>query len=365
MKCTSINVNLLIFLIFADTMKNKKKIAVFVSSGIGNAVMIVPLLKALKNRDDIVTVILNSPFIDEDFLIFNRFPADDIIKIKSFKVSSISFHRFDESYLDYSSSSIKNLILAKYISKKVFALRKDKLLVPGVKYIKPEVDIHAAVLHTKMVKRELTESKFSLEQMRLIPMMNNPNLSAINTEDKKMISVQISSGNNKTPYKNLPVDYWIELFDLLENDKLDYLFVLIGDKNETQIGEQILAKTKNKNLISLIGKTSLTEVSNILLDSCLYIGLDSGFMHLAVAYDIPTFTILGASNENFIGYHKFNPHKHIVIFSNLSCRPCHGWIGQNTSRVSDPNKCPDFNCMQSLKPQFIYESLLNFIETIE
>ncbi len=346
-------------------MKNKKKIAVFVSSGIGNAVMIVPLLKALKKRGDIVTIILNSPFIDEDFLIFNRFPADDIIEIESFKVSSISFQHFDESYLDYSSSSIKNLILAKYISKKVFALRKDKLLVPGVKYIKPEIDVHAAVLHSKMVEKELTESDFSLEQIRLAPMIKSLDLLAINTDDKKIISVQISSGNNKTPYKNLPIEYWIALFDLLENDKLDYHFIMIGDKNETQIGEQILAKTKNKNLISLIGKTSLTEVSNILLNSCLYIGLDSGFMHLAVAYDVPTFTILGASNQNFIGYHKFNPHKHKVIFSNLSCRPCHGWIGQNTSRVSDPNRCPDFNCMKSLKPQFIYESVLDFLETIE
>ncbi len=345
-------------------MKNKKKIAVFVSSGIGNAVMIVPLLKALKKRGDIVAIILNSPFIDEDFLIFNRFPADDIIKIKSFKVSSISFHRFDESYLDYSSSSIKNLILAKYISKKVFALRKDKLLVPGVNYIKPEMDIHAAVLHAKMVEKELTESKFSLEQIRLTPMIKSLDLLAINTNDKKIISVQISSGNNKTPYKNLPIEYWIALFDLLENDKLDYLFVLIGDKNETQIGEQILAKSKNKNLISLIGKTSLTEVSNILLNSCLYIGLDSGFMHLAVAYDIPSFTILGASNENFIGYHKFNPHKHKVIFSDLSCRSCHGWIGQNTSRVTDPNRCPDFNCMKSLKPQFIYENIKDFVNGI-
>jgi len=363
-----INVYLLIFLIFANTMKNKKEIAVFVSSGIGNAVMLVPVMRLAQKQWRRVTIILNSPFISPEFLKFNNFPADEIIDLRkknhfSFTINNIN--RFDEAYLDYSSSSIKNMFLASFISKKAFVYRKNKIQIPGIDFLPLLVNTHATVLHAKMINDSINEENFQLELMQLKSHGRIPAIiKEIRNTAKKIITIQMSSGNNKTKFKDWPVDYWIDFLNRLLLKYPDFGIILLGDENEVHLGNQVLKKIKNNRLISMIGKTTLREAGDILYNSDLYIGLDSGFMHLAVAYDIPTLTILGASNEQFIGYHKFNPKKHFVINKDLSCRPCHGWIGTNTSRVTNPYNCPDFKCLNDLLPEEVFNKFEDFISNI-
>jgi len=349
-------------------MSNKvSKIAVFVSSGIGNAVMIVPILRLLKkNKENHISIILTSPFIDPEFLEFNNFPCDEIIDLRkgfSYKFTFSHINYFAKSYLDYSSSSIKNLIFASLVSKKVFAYRKGKNFIPKVRYVIPEIKVHAAVLHAKMIYPEIIEKDFNLNLLKL-NIKTDKDFSLNNAKEKtKLISVQVSSANFKVKYKNWPVQYWIEFLDNIIRSYPEYTIVLLGDKNELPIESEILSKISNDKLISFIGKTSLVEVSSILYNSDVYIGLDSGFMHLAVAYGIPTFTILGASSEDFIGYHKFDK-KHKVIFNDLPCRSCHGWIGNNTTRVSNPTNCPDIKCLTELLPDIVFKEFSTFLKNI-
>ena len=349
-------------------MRKKKEIAIFVSSGIGNAVMLVPAMTLAKKQGSKVTIILNSPFVSPGFLEFNNFPIDEIIDLRNknhlfFAIKNI--HRFDETYLDYSSSSVKNMFLASFISKKTFVYRKNKIPIPGINFLPLLINTHAAVLHAKMIDDSIDEKNFRLKLMQLTSRGTIPSIiKKIKDTGKKIIAVQISSGNNKTKFKDWPFAYWIEFFNKLLSNYKEYSIVLLGDKNEVHLGKQVLRKIQNNRLISMIGKTTLKEASDILYNSDLYIGLDSGFMHLAVAYDIPTFTILGASNKQFIGYHKFNPEKHFVIYKDISCRPCHGWIGTNTSRVDNPYNCPDFKCLNDLLPEAVFNKFENFISNI-
>lgn len=342
-----------------------KRIAIFISSGIGNAVMLVPIMRLLrKNDNNSITIILTSQFVDPEFLKFNTFPIDEIIDLR--KENRLNYGRkhlnyFDKTYLDYSSSSIKNLILASFISKKVLAYRKDKVFVPKTKYLKLEIDVHAVVLHAKMIDSSINEDNFSLEllKLKINDTQNNfGNKEVINY--KKSIVVQVSSANLKVKYKNWPIKYWIDFLNKIIAKYPEYNILLLGDKNEISIGQEIISKVNSSKLISFIGKTSLMEACEILFDSDMYIGLDSAFMHLAVAYGIPTFTILGASSEDFIGYHKFDSKKHFVIYKELSCRPCHTWIGANKSRVSNPVKCPDNICLTGLLPDTVFKRFREF-----
>jgi ADP-heptose:LPS heptosyltransferase len=272
---------------------------------------------------------------------------------------------FSECYLDYSSSSIKNLFFASLVSKNTFAYRKGKIFLPKVKYIKPEIGIHAAVLHAKMIDSSTNEKEFNLDLLKLeVKNTASSHLNKTIKSNSKIISVQVSSANFNAKYKNWPVQYWIELLDKIIKIYPEYTIVLLGDKNEITIEKEIISKIKSKRLISFIGKTTLVDVSAILYNSDIYIGLDSGFMHLAVAYGIPTFTILGGSSEDFIGYHKFDK-KHFVIHSDLSCRSCHAWIGANASRVNNPNNCPDIKCLIDLLPEIVFEKFELFVNNIK
>ena len=116
----------------------------------------------------------------------------------------------------------------------------------------------------------------------------------------------------------------------------------------------MITKHDIPNVYSLIGKTSIQEVLSIIKNSVLFVGLDSGLMHIAVSLNIPTFTIWGPSDFNLYGYEKINSDKHEIIYKNIYCRPCNSWIAPNTKRISKPEDCPDFRCMKELKPDEVF-----------
>lgn len=347
-------------------MNMKREIAVFISSGIGNAILLVPALKLLsKNSNYKVVIILTSPFVSPEFLFSNSFPSDEIIDLrnKNFILFGLQNRkRFEKAYLDYSSSSVKNILFATLISKEVFAYRKNKIFSNRIKYFPLIKNMHAAVLHARMINPDMETIDFSLDLMKLdIVEKSNRIIEDIKNTGQKIVSVQVSSGNNKTPYKNWPIEHWIAFLKKLIIFYPEFTIVLLGDENEVESGKKIKSEIQNNKLLNLIGKTGLVDASIILNNSDLYIGLDSAFMHLAVAYGIPTFTILGASSEKFIGYDQFDKLKHCVVYKNLSCRPCHAWPYVNTTKTKNPLNCPDFECLKELKPEFVFDKFKEYL----
>lgn len=343
--------------------KNKKSI-VFVSSGLGNAIILIPLLKKLRSDNNNISILLNSNFVSKDFLVFNNFPFDNIIElndISTFNFLSKTLFLFDYAYLDFSSSSLKNLLLARIISKQVIAMRKSNPFIPGFKFIKAELNIHSAIMNVKLVDKYANKQKLLLEDILLKPEdHNHPIFNQFS--DKKIIPValQISSANLKVKYKNWPTDYWIEFIRVILKSYPDFKLILVGDKNESFIGEKI-SNIYTDSIINMVGKTNLKEVSQIINLSRFYIGLDSGLMHLAVAYNKPTFTIWGGSSYKLFGYNQFYDVKHLDVYSDVDCSPCNAWIGANTSRVKNPIDCPDNKCIRNIKPKWLLELFNKFV----
>ena len=76
-------------------LESKNKIAVFISSGIGNAILVVPLLKLLKkDSNNYIIILLSSSFVDQKFLESNNFPFDEIIDLKKTKIWKLSYWNF-------------------------------------------------------------------------------------------------------------------------------------------------------------------------------------------------------------------------------------------------------------------------------
>ena len=142
----------------------------------------------------------------------------------------------------------------------------------------------------------------------------------------------------------------------------DTTLILLGDNTELYLNEKINTST-HPNIISLIGKTTLSEVMEIIYCAQFYIGLDSGLMHIAVALNKPTFTIWRASSPILYGY-DWMGHKHKVVSLNLACAPCSSWLNPNTSRVSNPMTCPDFKCIKDISVEKVAEELDAFMKAI-
>ncbi len=333
-----------------------KQALVFFSAGVGDAILLVPLINELKKSGFKVAGLFTSPYDCES--IFENTDLFDAIEIKKNKLSLIIFsvfnlRKFDAVFLNHFSFSKSHLILSTLFGKQIYTNYKEFTSVQSsnsIHFIEPKTDTHDALQHLHLfnTKAILQDLDFNLKYK---PQQNNPFKLPSN-----YIVVQASSANNKAPFKNWPFENWLRLFKHLSNTTI----VLLGDATETHLNNAVNSKDY-PNVISLIGKTNLNEVMEIIYHSNYYIGLDSGLMHIAVALNKPTFTIWGASNPKLYGYEWMGA-KHKIVSLSLSCAPCSSWLSANNSRVSNPNQCPDFKCIKDISIEMVTDELEAFMK---
>ncbi|WP_456392675.1 glycosyltransferase family 9 protein [Persephonella sp.] len=125
--------------------------------------------------------------------------------------------------------------------------------------------------------------------------------------------------------------------------------VLIGGPEDSQTGEEILNRVKNRGkVLNLIGKTSLRESFSLIKHGKALISNDSAPVHMAVAFNTPVVDIYGPTVKDF----GFYPYRNgvVVEVEGLKCRPC-GLHGHN--------RCPEghFECMKKITPQMVISAL--------
>lgn len=98
----------------------------------------------------------------------------------------------------------------------------------------------------------------------------------------------------------------------------DAAVLLCGTSAEASLGEAIAARMQAKP-ISLLGATTLEEFLALLPSVDLFIGNDSGAMHLAAGVGLPQVVIFGPTDETGTG--PLNPRARLVK-QPVSCSPC-------------------------------------------
>lgn len=340
----------------------QKKVIVFFSAGLGDAVLLIPLVKQLKKNNFRVSGLFNSPHPCEE-IFKNTDLLSEIIIFKN-RLTQILFSlkklfSYDSAYVNFFAGNRINLLTAVICSNKVFFNRNTnsvffKLFSKKMNYIEPIKNIHDAKQNMILFNPTINVSiedfyiNFKSQKKDII--------------DYPFISVQISAGNSKVTYKNWPVDYWIIFLQMLLQEYPEKRIVLLGDENEVEIAAKIKNETGSR-VNSLVGKTSITEAMSAIGQSELFIGLDGGLMHLAVALKKPTFTIWGPSSVTLYGYKEYNS-IHKCVSLNLPCSPCSAWINANHTKATNPILCPDHACMQQFMPQDVfyqYKEYVNFL----
>lgn len=103
----------------------------------------------------------------------------------------------------------------------------------------------------------------------------------------------------------------------------EYDIAIVGAPNETDIGtevEDIIKQHGITNYQNSVGKTSMRELIDLIASAKLFITNDSGPMHIAAAFAIPTVAIFGSTDENETSAWG-NPN-YYVVKTELDCRPC-------------------------------------------
>ena len=102
-----------------------------------------------------------------------------------------------------------------------------------------------------------------------------------------------------------------------------YNILIFGGPNEIKIADAIeilLIKKGITNYQNLAGKTSISELILQISKLDLFITGDSGPMHLAASFQVPTVSIFGPTKDDETS--QWSNDKSIVVKKNLKCQPC-------------------------------------------
>ena len=143
---------------------------------------------------------------------------------------------------------------------------------------------------------------FNFKNSNLCVYNNNEELKiAENKLDKNFKYVVIFPGGNWKP-KMWPVIQYNNLLHILFNKFSNIKFILVGSLQEKKLYiEEIKDKLMDNLFIDLMGE-SLTLTSAYMKKSNLFIGNDSGLMHLSVASNLNTIGLFGPTNDKLYGH---------------------------------------------------------------
>lgn len=338
--------------------ENIKKILLIRLRRIGDVIMTTPAVSVLKKNfpETALSYVIEKPYADlitGNPLITETFILPAHARIKDFfsVVKKIRKKKFD-AVIDFHGgprSSLMTLLSGADI--KIGYKIKYRHFIYHIKLPRgPQTGpIHSVENHVNLVKTLgiksgaipplYIPSSIEKENQKIKHIMSRHNLS-----DSKFISMHIGAGNR---FRSWDIKNYIKLCDLF-TQKSGVKVVLIGALEDKKSADAIIKKTKSPPLSS-VGDLGLREVRDIISHSSLFVGPDSGPMHIAASTGTPIVALFGPTLPANFGPWRA---EHKIIQKDLDCRPC-----RQRQCVHE-----DFRCLQGITPEEVYEAGLEYLQ---
>jgi ADP-heptose:LPS heptosyltransferase/GT2 family glycosyltransferase len=156
-----------------------------------------------------------------------------------------------------------------------------------------------------------------------------------------------------TVMRQWPAEHFAALADLLI-EKHGVNVLLIGGPDEIELAQEVLDKIVQRDaVVSVTGKTSLAELTQLLACCALYVGNNSGPKHIAAAIGAPTIGV----HSGVIDSAEWAPigKRALALRRNMTCSPCY------LAREVD---CPrNLACLRQLEPVSVWQACRALLAT--
>nr|WP_281398126.1 glycosyltransferase family 9 protein [Ruficoccus amylovorans] len=303
-----------------DALPRKTRFWVRLPNWLGDVIMALPLLRALRlARPDAELTLLARPH----FLpLLERFGVGDRLLPLPAKGRGYyrQFRRWREEYPDCHilfTNSTRGDLEARLIG----APQRFGIARPG----KPrrclnltwplptgldEATIHQTRLWEKFfqhfgLQQELDLSPFAWEASASAPAAGSkpdaPGVSFAHSEDTTATTanaprIGLIPGTENSPEKRWPVDHWRTLVAALQDARPDAQVFTFGTERDAAITREVTKDFRPQSVIDRAGKTALVEFADELSRLDLLICNDTGGMHLANALGVPVLVVFGPTN---------------------------------------------------------------------
>lgn len=163
-----------------------------------------------------------------------------------------------------------------------------------------------------------------------------------------LVVVNINAGEMSS-IRKWPLEYFQQVISfLLSREKVR--IILIGGKEEKAYVSRLekMISNERERVLNLTGRISLKELISLMKASDLFLGNDSGPLHLAEACGLPSISFFGPESPKVYGH---SGNKNYMFYSNLSCSPC---LNVYTNKDT---RCRDNICLKMIKPDEVIKVL--------
>lgn len=181
-------------------------------------------------------------------------------------------------------------------------------------------------------------------------------LSDVINSGRTLIAVGLGAGGESRKY---PVNQYAEVLNVL-SQKQEACFVILGGKSERQEADWLQSQLSECMICNLAGKTSVLETAAVLSLTNVYVGNDTGVMHMAAAVGVPVVMVsreiadyggkmAGVLSEN----RRFAPWQtnYVICCPDKRMGECVDWLGYGGCKESYSH------CICQVKPEEIVKAV--------
>lgn len=142
-----------------------------------------------------------------------------------------------------------------------------------------------------------------------------------------------------------PIQHWAQLADLFFEKGITMVFG--GSKQDVTYIQSITDLMQTEPVVAA-GKFSLPQSISLIQQSSLYVGLDSGPMHIASLAGIPVVALFGPTHPSRVG--PYGVRHHIVRAEGLDCLECR------------KRHCSHLSCMTGISTEKVYTAAMSLLD---
>jgi len=334
------------------------KLLVRATNWVGDAIMALPALRAVRKRfADAHITILAKPYVAEIYR--DQGICDDQILVGEAKnlASGLRTRDFDVALLLQNAFEAAWLAWRAGIPERIGYARdgRSPLLTRAVKVPKSgEIPAHEQFYYLELLRRiGWIDSLASEELVRLhVPEEKCERAGLFLLKqgaEAGKLRIAIGAGASYGSAKCWPPERFAELANRLQT-QMDADVILFGTASEAAVSAAIKVDMRRPP-IDLTGKTSIDDLPALLAECDLFVGNDSGAMHVAAAVGLPVVAIFGPTDP--FGTAPVTPRCSIVQ-DKPYCSPCF------------LRRCPtDHRCMKGVTPDMVEAAARHWIASLE
>ena len=301
-----------------------KKICIIHLNQIGDLIFSLPLLKALRENHPSASIhSLVKPYLQE-LLVDSPF-VDMVIPRKSGLTAKFNLFkniRKNNYDLVISLARAEECLMLTGLSRAKIKAGFSYFPWDLCLNIKEQIEGHNSWYNNAKLLKRLNITVTKTDYVGLLNV--NKNKSDLNLPEKFVI---ISPGTSKRRLtKTWQKEKFAELMLLLK-EKYRLSAVLIGGMDNQEYNSEIIRilekkdREKNSDLLNLTGKIGLASLCSVIKRASLFVGIDSGVMHMASCLDIPVVGLFGPTDPFYVGPQ--NKKSIVVREEFMECVPCY------------------------------------------